>query len=304
MKPIHATTIKNNINDPERIGDDLKRKDKENLFCVKVEEMFESISPLPISFDVTCLQAPFFSEFCYTDVMGGMYLKSQNNEINARIMEQAVINCENEELPKDAKEYLTDKYVLCEVDAQVPKKVVFLAGSNLLGIESKEMLLPLLWSDPLLAIKPHPNITPDGLKYMSGEYGWDRIIDPNISGHALLTQCEVAYSTSNSEIGLVAAIIKKPHADITSIFHFERLVYSCIHRLLHPEDVDHNYKVVARAFNSTESGLIPPWAENIEERIIGFIDASMRIRKHFRPSFPDVKRWTNQTTNINHDKQR
>jgi hypothetical protein len=142
-------------------------------------------------------------------------------------------------------------------------------------------------------------MTSDGLRHIGGEYGWDRIIDPNISGHALLTQCEVAYSTANSEIGLVAAIIKKPHVDITSIFHFEGLTYSGIHRLLQPENVDHNYKTVARVFNSTESGFIPPWAENIEERIVGFIDASMRIRKHFRPSFPDVKRWTKPITNIN-----
>jgi len=294
MKPIHAYTIKSNINDSERIGDDLKRKDKENLFCIKVEEMFESMSPLPISFDVSCMQAPFFSEFTYTDVMGGMYLKSQNSEINARVIEQAVANCKNEELPKDAKDYLTDKYTLHEFDNQVPKRVVFLAGSNLLGIENKEMLLPLLWGDPLVAVKPHPNMTSDGLKHISGEYGWDRIIDPNISGHALLAQCEVAYSTANSEMGLVASIIKKTHVDITSIFHFERLPFSGIHRLLQPAQVDHNYKTVARAFNSTESGFIPPWAENIEERIAGFMEASMRIRGHFRPSFPNVKCYTNK----------
>jgi hypothetical protein len=299
MKAIHAITIKNNVNDSERIGDDLKRKDKENLFCVKVEEIFEAMSPLPISFDVSCKQGPFFSEFTYQDVLGGIYLKSQNAEINARIMEQAVVNCENEKLPEDAKDYLADKYKLQEPECQAPEKVVFLPGSNFLGIENKEMLLPLLYSNPLVAIKPHPNMTPKGLISVAGDYGWDRIINPDISGYALLNKCKVAYSTANSEMGLIAAIIKKTHVDITSIFHFERLTYSGIHRLLQPENVDHNYKTVARIFNSTESGFIPPWAENIEERVDGFIEASMQIRKYFRPSFPDVKRWTKQITNIN-----
>lgn len=298
MKPIHAITIAENIDDKERLGPDLKRKDRENTLAINVEEIFEAKSPLPISYDVNCNQQPYFSEFTYCDVMGGMYLKTHNTEVNARVVEQSVIDCENETYPDDVNNYLKDKYDLNDVPFKAPEKIVFLPGSNLLGIENKETLLPMLYSDPAVAIKPHPNLTKNGLMFLGREYGWDKLIDPDVSGYKLLSGCQTAFSTANSEMGMISAVIKKPHADITSIMHFERLTYSAIHRLFSPMNVDHNHKTFARLFNSTSSGFIPPWAYNIEERIDGFLKLAMEIRNVFRPSFPDVRKWTEATTNI------
>ena len=304
MKPIHAISIAKNINDIGRLGDDLKRKDQENSFGIDVEEIYDAKSPLPVSFDITCEQPPFFSELTYTDVMGGIYLKTQNSEVNARIMEQSVIACTNETYPDDSNKYLKDKYELKELPFHAPKQIVFLAGSNLLGIENKETLLPMLYNDPSVSIKPHPNMTQEGLMWLGREYGWDRIIDPDISGYQLLQECETAFSTTNSEIGIISAALKKPHADITSILHFERLAFSSIHRLFQPMNTERNYKTFARIFNSNSSGFIPRWATNIEERVDGFLKLAMEIRNVFRPSFPDVRKWSNQTTNIKHKKGR
>ena len=304
MKPIHAISIAKNINDYERIGDNLKRKDKENSFGIKVEEIFEAKAPLPICFDVNCGQPLFFSEFTYVDIMGGIYLKAQNTEVNARVMEQSVIACSNETYPEDSNKHLKDKYNLKELEFDAPEKIIFLAGSNLLGVENREALIPMMYDDPLLVIKPHPNMTKDGLMMLGREYGWDKIIDPNISGYSLLKGCKTAFSTTNSEMGMISAALKKPHADITSILHFERLTYSGIHRLFRPMNVEHNYKTFARIFNSTSSGFIPPWATNVEERVDGFIKLVMEIRNGFRPSFPDVTNWSKQTTNINQKKGR
>ena len=103
---------------------------------------------------------------------------------------------------------------------------------------------------------------------------------------------------------MVSAVLNKPHADITSVFHFERSTYSHIHRLFRPMDVEHNHKTFARVFNSTESGFIPPWAKNIEERVDGFINLAMNVREVFKPSFHDVSRWVRQTTNIKKGKER
>ena len=303
MKSITALTIKQNINDTSRIGDELKRKDKENLFAVKVEEIFEGKVPLPTSFDVSCIQPPYFSEFSYNDLMGGIVLKTQNTEVNARLMEHAVKSCNDESYPNDAKDFLKDKYELQKTNGEAPRKIIFLPGSNLLGIENKEMILPMLWGDTSVAIKPHPNMTREGLKHFAYDYGWDKLIDKDISGFELLNGCEQAFSTSNSELGMVSAVLNKPHADITSVFHFERSTYSHIHRLFRPMDVEHNHKTFARVFNSTESGFIPPWAKNIEERVDGFINLAMNVREVFKPSFPDVSRWVRQTTNIKKGKE-
>ncbi len=302
MKSVNAISIKGNINDSERIGDDLKRKDKENLFAVKVEEIFEKKAPLPTSFDVSCTQPHYFSEFSYNDLMGGIVLKTQNMEVNARVMEYAVKTCNDESYPSDAKDFLEDKYDLQKSHIKAPRKIIFLAGSNLLGIENKEMILPMLWSDPSVAIKPHPNMTREGLQHFAYDYGWDKLIDKDISGFELLNGCEVAYSTSNSELGMVSAVMKKPHADITSVFHFGRLTYSHIHRLFRPMNVEHNYRTFARVFNSKESGFIPHWATDIEERVDRYIELAMKVREVFKPSFPDVSKWTRQTTNINKKK--
>ena len=305
MKPIHAITIANNINDGDRLGPHLKRKDKKNPFAVDIEEIFEAKAPLPICFDVNCGQPTFFSEFTYSDVLSGVYLKTQSSEVNARVMEQSVGLCEDESYPSESSEHLKDKYELKSAsEIFCPKKIVFLAGSNLLGVENKEALLPMLYNDPDVALKPHPNLTKDGLMILGREYGWDKLLDPQMSGYELLSECETAYSTTNSEIGIISACLKKPHADITSIFHFERLTYSAIHRLFQPMNVEHNYKTFARVVNSTSSGFIPPWATNIEERVDGFIKLAMEIRNVFRPSFPDVKKWASQTTNLNKGKEK
>jgi len=300
MKPDHAFTIRENINDGTRLGPHLKRKDQENSFAVEVEKIVEAKTPLPVSYDVNCSQKLYFSEFTYTDVLGGVYLKSQNTEVNARLMEQSVIACEDESYATDSHAYLTDKYDLADIDGMpCPKKIVFLAGSNLLGVENKEALLPMLYSDPSVVIKPHPNLTKEGLMILGRDYGWDKLIDPQLSGYKLLQGCETAYSTVNSEMGMISAYLKKPHADITSVFHFERLTYSAIHRLFQPMNIEHNHKTFARICNSTTSGFIPPWATNIEERVDGYIKLAMEIRNVFRPSFPDVKKWANQTVNVN-----
>ncbi len=299
MKPIHALSIINNINDRVRTGDDLKRTDEgTSKFLIEAEKIFEELAPLPVSFDVSCVQKGYFSEFVYQDVLGGMYLKTQSTEVNARIMEEAVVACEDETMPKQAVDYLTDKYVLHNTEFEIPETIVFLPGSNHLGIENKEVLVPMLWSDPLLEIKPHPNMTEEGLRHFASEYGWDRLIHKDVSGYQLLNGCEHAWSTANSEMGLIAAVIKKPHGDITSIFHFERLTYSAIHRLFQSMNVDHNYVTFARMVNSNDSGFIPPWAENIEERVNGFIHSAMKHRHTFKPSFPDVSRWSPKLTNV------
>lgn len=301
MKAIHALTIINNINDTKRTGDDLKRADSGTSdFLIEAEQIFEKLAPLPTSFDVSCGQSCYFSEFAYQDVLGAMYLKTQSTEVNARVMEEAVINCENETMPSQAVEYLTDKYVLHDYGEEIPESMVFLPGSNNLGIENKESLLPLLWSDPLVMIKPHPNMTEEGMRHFGMEYGWDRLIHKDISGYEILNGCKRAWSTANSEMGLIAAVIKKPHADITSIMHFERLTYSAIHRLFQPMNVEHNYNTFARMLNSNESGWIPPWAttNEIEERINGFIQSAMKHRHIFKPSFPDVSRWRPKLINV------
>ncbi len=287
MKAIAAISLKN-INDEARMGPDLKRKDQKNEFILEVEEIFERLAPLPTTYDIRPIQREYFSEFSYHDVMGGIYLGTLNSEVNARIMESSMEDADSSKIKiSNFMQLPQDKYKLesIETDDDMPEIVVFWQGSNIHGIENQELLHKVMFTNDDAVIKPHPITTPEGLRQLANQYGWDRIIDPNLSGMKFLDNAKVVFSTCNSEMGLVAALKKIPLVDSTSIFKNKDLSYSAIYRLFKDEQVEHNYEVMARAMNSPTSGFIPVWADNIEERVQAFINRSMEIRSFFRPAY-------------------
>ncbi len=285
MKAASATSLKT-INSSKRMGD-LKRNDNINDFILEVEEVFERLAPLPITYDIRPIQKEYFSEFTYHDVMGGLILSTLNEEVNARVVESSLADTKSPRLLKSQLLTLPqDKYSLSKSDGtEYPKTVIFWQGSNIHGIENQELIHKIMFLDETVMIKPHPITTEEGLRQLANQYGWHRIIDPNLSGFQFLEHCELACTPCNSEIGLIAAIKKIPCIDTTSIFKNRNLSYSPIYRLLEDQNVDHNYTIVASLMNSYTSGWIPPWADNIEERVEMYLERSMEIRSFFRPAY-------------------
>lgn len=284
MKAPGAISLKN-INDQTRIGPDLKRSSKEDGL-LEIERAFEAAAPLTITYDVKPIQNPYFTEFTYFDFLkDGLYFGSMSAEINARMIEQAVHNGDPDlEIVHRLRDNFKDKYELNQtISSKAATKVVFLPGSNLRHIVDSSKLDRILYDNPEFLIKPHPITTPEGLKDLGLQYGWNRIIDPNESGLMYLLGAEVVVTTANSELSLVANMFDKMWVDVTHTKHLKECSYAPISKMFRELDHKYNNRVMASIFNSKQSGVMFSWQQDIDERIESYIDSVMNLREFFKP---------------------
>lgn len=285
MQAPHAGSLRDRHHNAEKTYGPIKRsRSLESLFAL--EDIIHAISPLPTTYDVFAIQSFYFNEFGYTDLWGGMYLYPLGYEASARIMERAVNDYLSADFSGITLPEFDDKYVLRPSSAK-NKRIIFLPGSNLLHAINFDAVERLLYSDDTVMVKPHPITTMEGLRLLGAKVGFDRIIDPRESGLAYLDQCERAWGTANSEIGLRAALLKIPYTDITANQWYPSLTYSALHRLF-TNDVERNYKVVCAALTAPHSGLLMPWnseEENVR-RAREFFKAAIEIREMYKPMYP------------------
>lgn len=287
MKSPNAISFKD-IHSETRIGPDLKRASKEDGL-LKLEAEFESVTPLPITYDVKPIQTPYFSEFTYFDFLkDGVLFESMNNEVNARIMEQSVNTGSNDkEILKTILDNFNDKYnLISEVSNKKLKKIVFLPGSNLRHLVDRSKLDRILFHNPEFMLKPHPITTPEALKDLGNLYGWHRIIDPNESGYSYLKQADVVITTANSELSLVANMMNKQWIDVTHSNHLRECPYGSMNLFFQEMNSEYNRDIMARIFNAKDSGIVFSWQDDSKERMCLYIDSVMKIREFFRPRFP------------------
>ena len=285
MKAPHTISMRSRNKNPEKAYGGVKRiKPFETSFWL--EDMADFLSPLPTTYDVLPVQPYYFSEIGYTDLWGGLYLYPMSYELAARIMEKAIRQRMADDLSGIREPVFEDKYHL-RLALATPKKIIFLPGSNLLHIIDFNQVEKLLFSDDEIMVKPHPIMTTDGLRLLGSKLGFNRIIDPMDSGMMLLENCERAWGTSNSEIGLRAAMLKIPYGDVTNTQYGPYMSYAPIHRLFNGE-VEHDRNVVLAAIDSDTSGLIMPWhpEEEAASRMKNFFDTAMTLREEFRPMYP------------------
>ncbi len=295
MKAPSAAMLKEVGNSEKRIGPENKRS-KASESSVFVEEFFLKHAPLPCTFDISPIQKPYFDEFSYHDVFGGIFGGSMNEEVNARIVETSAKNCSPDfSFVDKLTKNINDKYNLnSNLSERQAKKIIFFPGSNLLHVVNLDIVDRILFEDDSVRIKPHPIMTKDGLRQLGMRYGYWRLIPPSESGIEYLLNCDVALGTMNSEIGLMAAAIKKPYYDITKMVYTQKLTYATIHRLMKDNNIEHNYEIMARVLTSKSSGLMMPWHEDLDDRSKEFFKLAMEIRNVFKPSWP----WLGETKNI------
>lgn len=256
-----------------------------------LEELVRELAPLPVSYDVTRLQLPFFQEFTYTEMLGGLYVAPQSSEMAARMA--AAADGDLAEHAFDAADAVIqcagDKYRL-ESSEGWAKKVAFLPGSNIFAeAVSREALTRLMHEDPEVVIKPHPMTGLELVRHLGRSFGYHRVLDPMASGWNCLVAAEVAYVTTTTEMGLYAVLRTTPIANLSAFPAEARGVYNPFYRLLWRESTIGRLRCLRRVLSSPLSGFVHPDDPNPRGRLERYFAAAMAAREPFRPLVHEIE---------------
>lgn len=286
MKPLGSITIRRDAETHERIGP-LKRNVKASS-AIELEDLVFKLSPLPTTYDVAPLQPAYFSEFTYFDCVGGLFVATLNEEINARVVQHSIEDVRaDDKVMVNFLAALHDKYAMKKPSAdEMPRKIVFYPGSNMLHVVDLGKVDRYLFENPDALIKPHPIMTDEGLRMIASRFGYHRIIDPKESGMEYLKWCDEICYTSNSEIGLVAAFLGIPAYEVTREEFKPRLSYATIYKMFKDGNTTLNRQIASRVLASPKSGMVMPWHDDKEERLTEYFKFAMMFREVFKPYWP------------------
>lgn len=215
----------------------------------------------------------------YHDLMGGMLVSTRNAENNCRNMDHTIHHYWNSAAPDldILIQNLHDKYELntqCSVQVD---KVIFLPGSNILNTVDHDKVHEILVDNPTAMVKPHPIQNQKGMDFLIERYP-GRVIPKEESGLAYLYNATTVWSTFNSEISLLSAILQKPWGNVTLWRYVFGMPYSCIIRHFKYKDVPHNFQVMSSVIASPTSGLVFPWQTDWQQRIDLYFERIMSPR--------------------------
>lgn len=266
-----------NGNDKERIGEENTRK--ENNFIKEAEDLLEKYLPLPLTCDIRPLHPPYFREFSYTDMMGGILFGSLSAEVSARIREEASRLPANGDFPL---ELVTDKYQMGAPARQSFRKVLFLPGSNLLEVLDSSKMTEIIFDDEWV-IKPHPVSSDGTIKDIITMFGGDRILPKKMSGHGIFEKAEIVATTGASEFALKAVLAGKTFINVTAKNHEDSLTYGAFTRLL-VGDKEADWKTINNALMSDLSGYLleSNGTGRNKDLIKMFAGRAMEIRSNFK----------------------
>lgn len=285
-------TIREEWNSQKRIGNCIPTYDKNELIEIEkyIQEkssqyclickynVGEQIGGVPPKGDITPIVNPKIHAIKYHDMLGGILISTRNSELNCRNVDNIVSTGKiNQEFISEVISRLSDKYALQDSQEKFTK-VIFLPGSNIRHIVDNEKIDEILFDWPEARVKPHPIQTDQGLYDLKKKFG-SRLIGPDIAGFQILKSSSVVWSTSNSEIGLMAALLKVPFADITVWKFYYELLFSPLYRQFKYKRVEHNFDVIAKFLSSEKSGFIATWMPDWKERIDSYFNYIINIRK-------------------------
>lgn len=234
MEPVNRILLSKAGNDKGRIGPENKRHMTEEF--AGLEQQLITSTPLGATFDVRPIHPPYFTEFCYTDMMSGINLTTLSAEITARV---AAIAVRGERGPAFPLGEVMDKYKDKCKPSRRYRKVIFLAGSNATQFIDQSVMQKLMHSDDEWMIKPHPVILDQMLRELCGQWGPDRVINPHESGIDILRDCEQVATMQTSEMYILARMFDKPVIDVTRYDRAWQCTYHHICRLLDGTPKDH-----------------------------------------------------------------
>lgn len=263
------------------------KRSKRNDWGKTVEDLLYKYAPKPISYDVDGPQGTGFTEYTYTEFLGGVYIKTQSVEIDCRIFEDAAkVPGEKDHLIELDKN-LVDKYELSNLPLKkedFPKDVAFFVGQNMLDLVSREIVARQVFENPDFKVKLHPLTDEPIIEKIASLVGWDKIISPKISGMQCLLNCETAYVTTATELTATAVCKDKEIVNCSNFFNESIGAYYPLNKLLFAEPTKEGRKtIINNIIDYRGSGLIFSWMTDIEERIKAYFENSLHYREHFRP---------------------
>lgn len=216
MRPVNSQTLVSYGDSFNRIGNSKRAKPFSEL--KHIEDLIIKHAALPASADISPTQPPFFTEFTYTDMLGGMVIRTFSAEVNLRIdlktdIENIVLD---EQLVGDFFAGMSDKYQLKSQTPKDHKRVVFLCGHNIFDrIIDSQKLFEIMDTDKSVVIKPHPITNDILLRNLGNNFGYSRILDKDYSGFEILATCDEVITPNTSELAIVASLFDKKYTDIT-----------------------------------------------------------------------------------------
>ena len=266
----------------EIIGD--VQQSERNNWGKTIEDKIRDASPYPISYDVDSTQNSDFSEFSYTEFLGGVYLNTQSIEINTRLIKLASkVKANDDNNLLELKNITQDKYILNEVEldeSEYPKHVGFMVGHNLFDLVSKETLSRVAFENKDFCLKLHPITCEEYGRLVANVVGWNRIIDKNLSGVRLVENCDVAYVTTATELATVAVLNNKEVINLSNFFKESIGAYYPINTLYFKEkEKEKRIDIINNILNCKWSGVLFPWMDDIDERIEAYFDKALELKE-------------------------
>jgi hypothetical protein len=256
-----------------------------------IEDKARELAPLPISYDIARVQPPWFSEFMYSEMLGGMMVAPQSSEIAARMLQYELDNPTSSTynvVPEIFNRQKLDKYKLDDaVSKPNATKIIFPPGSNIVReCLSRDTVSHAMFDDKSIVIKPHPMSLDETLRDFGLAFGYDRVIPPKESGMKYLLNAEEVWVTTATEIGLYAILLGKPIHNAT-VYAFEsRGAYSHFYRFLWKLSIDDRNKTLTQLLNSPYSGFFHPNDPNYEEKMKIYFEKVMELR--YVPIMPEL----------------
>lgn len=221
----------------------------------------------------------------YHDVLGGILISTRNAENNCRNMDHTLFHHLGQPTPhvQTLVQNMQDKYVLQPEITIQTDKVLFLPGSNLINTVDHNKVEEILVDHSTAYIKPHPMQTEKSMESLEKRYA-GRLIPKDESGWAYLQAADRVWSTYNSEMGMMAALLNKPWGNLTMWRNVFGMPYASVFRNFKYLDVAHNHAVMQAVIHSPSSGLVFPWQTDWQVRIDAYFDRIMSNR--WTPGLP------------------
>lgn len=290
----HEERLMDNKVHEKKIGDSASLRGEHLKDLQELEEKIRKLCPLEYcSYDIVRFSKPYFREFSYTEMLGGIYVSPTSSEIAVQLAAYAIENpvdeidpCIEPFIASRLQKYNTlDKYKL-DRNISIPnaKRVVFVPGSNIFSdTVSKELLARLLWENEDVYVKFHPFTHEGTIRALCSDFGYDRFIDPKESGWEYLANAEEVWSTSTSEMGLYAVLFDKPVHNIGNFFTEHRGAFYPFFRFIADKPLEEAKENLVRLLSSPYSGFFMPNDPNVDEKIKVFYEKAMELRKPHKP---------------------
>lgn len=261
---------------------------KRNSWAESIELNIRECCPYPITYDVTAVQPTAFTEYSYTEILGGMFLQTLSIDINTRLIQLA-----SEEESNDYSSILKLKYILedkYKLSEDIPdkyknvKNIIILPGHNIIELASQDFVMRAMKEAEDVMIKPHPLTNDHFLGVIAGMVGgWEKIIPATLSGYYFLKNAENIYITTGSEMAISAIALDKTIHNISAYKHESTGSYYTISRILFNYPKDIALQKLVNIINCKWSGILFPWQKDYAERAKAFYSKSLELRSKYKP---------------------